>query len=137
MPRHYAPDSKAEALQILEANGGDIAAAHYKTGIPYRTLYTWRQEMLQRQTPLPQKELPEFKDAIEGLLELRQEIIRILLKLSAAPTPQATYLLVDRVRAQTGLLDCLLKLNAHLGPHLNAIQAPSWWDQAGSEYEPI
>jgi transposase-like protein len=58
MPRHYPPDSKTEALQILQANGGDITAAHYKTGIPYRTLYAWRQELfLRRQTtpPLPQK----------------------------------------------------------------------------------
>ena len=84
-----------------------------------------------------QNELPEFQDEIDGLLRLRQEIIRILLKLNAAPTPEATSILVDRVRAQTRLLDCLLKLNAHLGPHLNSAYPPSYWDQAGSEYEPI
>jgi hypothetical protein len=59
------------------------------------------------------------------------------LKLNATPTPEASYLLLDRVRAQTGLLDCVLKLNAHLGPHLNRAQPLSYWDQAGSDYEPI
>jgi transposase-like protein len=135
LTRHYPPDSKAEALQILLSNGGDIAAVHYRTGIPYRTLYTWWQEM--QQPSLPKKETPLFEDSIDKLLDLRQLIIHVLLKLNATPTPQANNLLIDHVRAQTGLLDCLLKLNAHLGPHLTSAQPLSYWDQAGNEYEPI
>ena len=139
MTRQYPLDSKAEALQTLQANGGDITATHYKTGIPYRTLYIWQQEM-RRQTPppLPQKnEITHFEDQIDSLLHLRQLIIQVVLKLHATPTPEATHMLLDRVRAQSGLLDCILKLNAHLGPYLNHVQPLSYWDQAGSEYEPI
>jgi transposase-like protein len=132
MPRHYSPDHKAAALECLQANGGDIAATHFQTGIPYRTLYTWRRELWiqqvkQRQSspPLLQNELPEFEEIEEGLVGLRQEIIAVLRKLSTTPLPMAnTFLLADRVRAQTGLVDCFLRLDAFLAPYLQRLSDP-------------
>lgn len=135
MPRHYSPDRKADALQRLQANGGDILATHVETGIPQRTLYHWRtdlwiQRVLQRQTlpPPPQKEIPMFEDDLEALLGLRHEIIALLHKIASSVAPISPYRLVDRVRAQTGLLDCILMMENALRPHLDArreFQSPS------------
>jgi hypothetical protein len=129
MPRLYPPEQKAAALQRLQANGGDTLAAHFETGIPQRTLYNWRleQQVLRRQTPppLPQKEIPAFADAAEGLIMLYQEIIEILYEINRSPLPLTPYRMVDRVRAQTGLLDCILKLDKVVRPHLKARQQES------------
>jgi hypothetical protein len=135
MPRHYSPDRKAAALECLRANGGDIEATHLQTGIPYRTLYTWRHELwiqrvLQRQSfsPLLQNDLPRFEnyeEIEEGLLDLRQKILTTQHKLTTTPLPLAsTYMLTDRVRAQTGLVDCFLRLDAFLAPYRNRMLEP-------------
>jgi hypothetical protein len=124
VPRHYPPDRKADALQRLQANGGDILATHAETGVPQRTLYTWRseiwlQQVKQRQAlpPPPQKELPAFEDEIEGQFGLRQEIIDALFKLTEVPEHDTPFRLVNRVRAQARLVDTLMSLNDFLTPY--------------------
>lgn len=122
MPRHYPPDRKAAALEALQANGGDIVATHLQTGIAQRTLYTWRSELWmqqvkrrQRQPPPPPKELPETGDVIERLDHIRQIIVRTITELPPNLASLPPYLMRDRVAAQVGLVDILLKLNAFLG----------------------
>lgn len=125
MPRHYPPDRKADALQRLQDNGGDILTTHVQTGIPQRTLYNWRtelwlQQVLRRQTlpPSPQKEIPAFADETDGLLALRREIITLLFELSKTPDFNTPFRLVDRIRAQARLVDSLISLNVFLAPYL-------------------
>jgi hypothetical protein len=126
MPRLYPPEQKSATLERLQANGGDTLATHFETGIPQRTLYNWRmeQQVLRRRIlpPLPQKEIQPVTDTTEGMITLYQEIMDLLYTLNRLPLPLTPYRIVDRVRAQTGLLDCILKLEKVIRPHLNARQ---------------
>ncbi len=45
----YSPAQKEAVLARLTTNGGDIGLTSRQTGVPRRTLYTWRQELWERQ----------------------------------------------------------------------------------------
>jgi hypothetical protein len=159
MPCHHSPDQKADSLERLQANGGDIASTSFQTGIPQRTLYTWRQELwlqqVQRWQTLPVPSLkierPQFDDAVDELLYLRGKVMNMLTAVSDTimerlPTHGNTPWMFDRIRAQNGLLDCVMKLDAFLKPRLaarrevvnqSAISLPGWldWDEDEGEEE--
>ena len=130
MPRHHTPDRKAAAMQLLERNGGDVYLTHLQTGIPQRTLYSWRTELivLRRHTPSPpppQSTLPDFDDVIDALIYLRNNILEVLQQVVAATSDNLMpYLYWDHIRAQVRLLDCVLKLDKFLAPeyHQRALQ---------------
>jgi hypothetical protein len=164
MPRHHSPDQKAAALQCLDSNGGDIVTTAVQTGIPERTLYTWRKELwiqrVKRQQSLPPPppiEIPHFDNDIDSLIYIRGQVLKFIKAISEAiwermPTHANSAWMMDRIRAQNGLVTILLKLNAYLKPHLDrrnedaaafpvTIRAWSDWneDQLGDEpadYDP-
>src|SRR5512134_2938710 len=102
MPRPYPPETKAGALDRLQANGGDIMLTSVQTGISQRTLYDWRrrlwlQQTLQQHPPLPQQqnenadspvgaglcprpepETPDADDDLEALSLMRRRILQEL-----------------------------------------------------------
>jgi hypothetical protein len=157
MPRHHSPDQKADALTRLQTNGGDIITTSFQTGIPQRTLYTWRQELWlqqvkrQRSLPAPSLNIPhlEFDNDTDAFMHLRSQVIEALNIVSNAirdrlPTHGNTPWMYDRLRAQNGLIDCLLKLNALLKPHLDELRAEaashtnfseSGWDEEEPDEE--
>ena len=127
MPRTtYTTDQKMAALVELERCRGDILRASLNTGIPERTLYTWRRrfyaENKQQQTPAPPpllKGLPTFGNDAETLAYVRQQMMSQLVRLvstfqedNAIATPQ------QRALALTQLIDRLIKLDHHLDPYM-------------------
>ena len=160
MPRHHSPDQKAAAIQCLNSNGGDIVTTAVQTGIPIRTLYTWRKELWIQQvkqqhslTPTPPIEMPQFDNDIDALLYIRGQALKFANAIASAiqerlPTHSNTAWMLDRIRAQNGLVTILLKLDAFLKPHLDkrrqaaadfptTIYAWSDWDDDESEDEPF
>lgn len=125
MPRRvYSPDEKADALQLLEKYENDIAATAYQTGIPQRTLYTWRMEVWdqqrqrrQSQPPPPPKELPkmEYENAMEALEGLRTMVFQILARIPSDLSHLPPYLQKDHHAARITGIDIILKLTAILG----------------------
>ena len=54
MSRRYTLQQKADALDHLQASGGNIALTHLQTGVPERTLRFWRRQLwLDSHLPLP------------------------------------------------------------------------------------
>lgn len=128
MSKRYTPAEKAEALDQLRINGGNIAYTSTQTGIPERTLRHWRQEEwrknAQESLPLPphpprrRQQLPYIDvetGSTEVLLALRQQIINHIIQ--AAPT------LIDglnttspyhRVLAVSQLIEHLRWLDAYI-----------------------
>src|SRR5687768_5997995 len=43
MSRRYSPEQKKDFIDRLIANGGDVQLTSAETGVPMRTLITWRQ----------------------------------------------------------------------------------------------
>lgn len=123
MPRQFTPDQKANALEILASNGGDIPQVHFQTGIPQRTLYRWRSELWQtwrRQAPPPPspKPLPQFKDDLDALAFLRHKIMTELLNLANHYSESSAYTTPSqRVAFLSQLIDRLMKLDEHLKPY--------------------
>ncbi len=120
----YTADQRTAALVEVERCGGDIVRASLKTGIPERTLYTWRRrfyaESKRQQTPpLPSPiTIPTFDDDLESLAYIRQQIMSELVRLAsnfqednafATPSQRAIIL--------TQLIDRLIKLDDHLQPY--------------------
>jgi len=115
------------ALVELERCRGDILRASLNTGIPERTLYTWRRRFYaenkqQRPSAPPplQKEMPIFENDAETLAYVRQQMMSQLVRLvstfqedNAIATPQ------QRALALTQLIDRLIKLDDHLDPYMH------------------
>ncbi|MEP6988540.1 MAG: hypothetical protein ABI970_23255 [Chloroflexota bacterium] len=123
MATQYAPEQKQLALQILRDSGGDINAAHIKTGVNERTLYRWRNDLWRswrRQSespvlPNPPKPLPQFEDDLDAMTFLRQQIMSELLNLANNFQPDMNYMTpAKRVHLLTQLTDRLIKLDVHL-----------------------
>ena len=118
MPRRvYSPDEKADALEILNHFGGDVAAASIKSGIPQRTLYTWRTEQWdqqrqqrQSQPPPPLKILPQYESAIEGYLQIRSSMFRLLDRIPLDLSHLPPYLQRDHHLARIAAVDIIAKL---------------------------
>src|SRR5438105_2838799 len=89
MPRTtYTTDQRMAALVELERCRGDILRASLNTGIPERTLYTWRRrfyaENKQQRSPVPPplpKEIPTFENDAETLAYVRQQMMSQLVRL--------------------------------------------------------
>ncbi|MBA3869321.1 MAG: hypothetical protein H0X30_09210 [Anaerolineae bacterium] len=125
MPRMtYTVDQRTAALVELERCRGDILRASLNTGIPERTLYTWRRrfyaENKRQQPPTlpPPKAIPAFNDDFESLSYIRKQMMSELVRLAstfqedtAFATPQQRALIL------TQLIDRLIKLDAHLDPY--------------------
>ena len=123
MPRRvYSPDEKADALEILNHFGGDVAAASVKSGIPQRTLFTWRTEQWdqqrqqrQSQPPPPPKILPQFESAQESYEHIRSQILRVLDRIPLDLSHLPPYLQRDHHLARLAALDIVIKLTNLLG----------------------
>ena len=119
------------AIHCLDSNGGDIVTTAVQTGIPERTLYTWRKELwiqrVKRQQSLSSSspiKVPHFDDDIDALIYIRCLVLNAIQIVSKAiyerlPTHGNSARMLDRIRAQNGLVAILLKLNAYLKPHLD------------------
>ncbi|MBI1278899.1 MAG: hypothetical protein GC179_12285 [Anaerolineaceae bacterium] len=123
MPIQYAPDLKQQALEIIRDTGGDINAAHIKTGVPERTLYRWRNELWQswRRTsatpvlPNPPKPLPQFEDDLEAMDFIRQKIMSELLNLANNFQADSNFMTpAQRIMLLTQLTDRFIKLDTHV-----------------------
>jgi len=123
MSTQYPPDLKQQALEILRDTGGDINEAHFKTGVPTRTLYNWRQELWQswrRQSlspilPNPPKPLPQFEDDLAAMDFIRQKIMSELLNLANNFQADANFMTpAQRIMLLTQLTDRFIKLDEHL-----------------------
>ncbi len=136
MARRVSPIVKRNALHIMQSNGGDIQATHIRTGVPVRTLYTWRKEwwdqQFQQQTPLSQSAakpaLTATGDFKADLSQLRLSILGTIEKVLEAPPARTQRQYLDRMRALAGLAGIISKLNNVLG-----IDAPApTADQGGA-----
>lgn len=121
MSRRYTPEEKSAALEVLAASGS-IAFASRQTGIPERTLHTWRHQQLlaadqqRRHSPLPPP--LQFDDDLEALAFMRKQIMQELVNLSAdLPDGLGVSSPYQRVLLMSHLLDRLMKLDAHLQPY--------------------
>ena len=118
MPRHvYSPDEKADALEILNQFGGDVATASVKTGIPQRTLYTWRTEQWdqqrqqrQSQPPPPLKNLPQFESTLEAYQHIRSQMLRLVDRIPLDLSHLPPYLQRDRHLARLNAVELIVKL---------------------------
>jgi hypothetical protein len=134
MPQHYTPERKAEVLQQLRLNGGNVTTTHVATGIPIRTLYTWRNELwlqqLQQQHDIvlaAPPELPAFDDDIDLIRFLRNAIIAKIHEIADVIQAGALtlYRLLTLLQVQNDLTDCALKLDTFLRAHTNSEQETS------------
>jgi hypothetical protein len=135
MPRiTYTADQRTAALVEVERCGGDIIRASLKTGIPERTLYTWRRRFYaenkrQQTPPLPSlKAIPTFKDDLESLAYIRKQMMSELVRLASTFQEDSTFATPQqRALILTQLIDRLIKLDEHLDPYLptNLYQSPN------------
>ncbi len=135
MPRNYDPLRKANVLQILNLNNGNIALTSHETGIPIRTLYGWRHEreqqallqslQLRQESQMPQNPPPEFDDDAGAYGFLRQQVLRELTHIAAnfnmnAATPS------QRLAALNQLFEYLSEVDKRL----------KWASAASNPYKP-
>ncbi len=120
----YTVDQRTAALVEVERGGGDIIRASLKTGIPERTLYTWRRrfyaENKRQQSPLPPSPIPmpALDGDLESLTYVRQKIMSELVRLAATFQEDTTFAsLQQRVIILSQLIDRLIKLDYHLDPY--------------------
>lgn len=145
MSRRYTPDEKSAILAQLDLNRGDILLTSHQTGIPTRTLYTWRHEVAfqrrrQRHTTpnlplnspsdessvaanIPSPTIPTFENDLDTMRFMRSRIMQELLNLTVSlndnfdgTTPYHRVLILSR------LLERLMKLDDHLKPYIPAEQ---------------
>lgn len=122
MPKHHSPEQKAQAFECLRKNGGSIAAASEQLGIPERTLYAWRrefwkQQVLQRQPIFESPQYFDTDDLDKRLFLLRNKVLRASDYLLDVINSGVAPLMLDKIRAQVGLVDIVMKLDAYLKPH--------------------
>jgi len=147
MSRRYTPNEKAAIIMQLDLNRGDILLTSQQTGIPTRTLYTWRQEVYfqrrrqQHETPSlpldvpsesasvaanttsqpPEKSLPVFENDLDTMRFMRSRIMQELLNLTMSLNDNfdgtTPY---HRVLILSRLLERLMKLDDHLKPYIPA-----------------
>lgn len=127
MVRHYTPEQKADYLQHLDDNFGNVTLTALQTGVPSRTLYTWKRERklqaIKNGDPIPgtlrhKKSLvppppkaDEPEDAQGEYTRLRERLMEHINNLMETLTddPDTAHL---RVVALTRLLDRVIKLEA-------------------------
>lgn len=63
MPKSYAPSRKREALELLAAYD-QVSTVKQLTGIPYSTLYRWRQELFSKEPDLSEKKDFEISEKL-------------------------------------------------------------------------
>ncbi|MCA0455400.1 MAG: hypothetical protein LCI00_15590 [Chloroflexi bacterium] len=124
MPRRvYSPDEKANALETLNRFHQDIAATSLKTGIPRRTLYTWRMEQWDQQRqrrrtlpPSPPKELQKFETLTEFFEHIRTQMMHVFGRLAGDLSHLPPYLQRDHESARLTTIDVIMKLTKLIGP---------------------
>lgn len=121
MPKHHSPEQKAQAMECLRKNGGSIASTSEQMGIPERTLYAWRrefwkQQVLQRQPIFESPQYIRKGNLDEDLFALRNDLIKYIHYLSEIIASGVAPLLLDKIRAQIGLVNGVMKLDAFLKP---------------------
>lgn len=125
MSRRYSPEQKKDFIDRLIANGGDVQLTSAETGVPVRTLVTWRQEAkLSAPPPLPPLQAGHTTpnaNNLSGLLndqvliDLRQRLIdniNALVDSLEAAIEEAP--LNQRASALGQLIDRLMKLSERL-----------------------
>ena len=59
MPKRYPPEQKQEALDLLQLHNNNVPTVRQLTGIPYSTLYYWRDQLSNKQPAfVGQKNIP-------------------------------------------------------------------------------
>ena len=119
MAQRYTNQQKADILNQLSANLGNVALTARQTGVPLRTLYTWKREQqpddpaLQHQkSPLLQHYTAETADHPEGeYARIRARLMDHINHLLDTLTddPDTAHL---RIMALSRLLDRVVKLEA-------------------------
>ncbi len=124
MSTRYDPNHKAAAMVVLERNRGDIQTTAHQTGIPDRTLRTWRGSILPYLPPPPPDarqqpaELPAFESDLDALAFIRQNILGELSRLSASLQYDSGFFTpYQRALVLSQLMDKLLKPDVHLEPY--------------------
>ncbi len=126
MSTRYSSDYKSLVTRLLWMYGGNVALVSHLTGIPERTLRSWRTPVLfpaaiRQQHPAERQEspvlLPEKNSetaAADDLDTLRQHLVRQALTLVASLSDDMTDApLSERVMALTRLIDRIVKLDEH------------------------
>ena len=119
MSRRYTPQEKADALQRLDTNFGDITVTSIQTSIPARTLRGWRKqrglEAVQSDQLPPQnhrrrrQQTSDEDDQENPFNRLREELMQHIFDLSATlmDEPSIAYM---RARTLTRLIDRVIRL---------------------------
>ncbi len=123
--RVYSEDEKQQALDVLEAVGGDLTRARLQTGIQNRTLLRWQQKyrptltVSKSKMPTPTSQAPSpvvlsaddeaaLRNLQRGMMEEANRLVQ-----SIAPAIHDAPL-AQRVIALARLIDRIIKLSAQL-----------------------
>jgi transposase-like protein len=120
--RYYTDEQKQDALDVLEANGGNLAIASALTGIAVSTLSNWRRKY-RPNLPLASARAVDTapatfdlsEDDVQALMNLKHVLLQkagllaesIEPAISEAPLPQ-------RIAGLTQLIDRIMKMSAQL-----------------------
>ena len=126
MSRRYSRETKIAAIEKIHMCNGNITRASLETGIPERTLHTWRRQAwleYQRRRP-PSSPLPPLEDTPEqkkleadhnALRSIRDQIMQEIANLAPSVTGglelASPY---QRVLMLSQLLDRLFKLDSQI-----------------------
>jgi hypothetical protein len=125
MSTRYSSDYKSLVNRLLWMYGGNVALVSHLTGIPERTLRSWRAPLvfpaaIRQQHPSERQEppvlLPEknSETAADDLDTLREHLVRHALTLvTSLSDAMADAPLSERVMALTRLIDRIVKLDDH------------------------
>ncbi len=116
----YTSAEKKAALDCLRRNGGNVAQTSTETGVPERTLYSWRRKEMQR-PPVAPPAIPadlDLDDA-DALIQLRRQIMAYVADLGPSLvtgldllTPYQRALTVRQLLEQLSLIDSLIPAHA-------------------------
>jgi hypothetical protein len=104
--RRYSDQERADAMMVLTANQGNLAATAIDTGIPYHTLRHWAAgDRHPEATQMAKEKMPPLADRLEEIASLLAEGMDDPLKIRKAPLNQiavALGVLIDKVRLLRG-----------------------------------
>lgn len=100
--RRYSDQERAEAMVVLTANGGNLAATATAIGIPYRTLRHWAAgDRHPEAIRMAREKQQPLADRLEEVVAMLAEGMDDPLKIEKAPLNQiavALGILVDKIR---------------------------------------
>jgi transposase-like protein len=125
MSNRYESNEKAAAMALVERNRGNVQLTAQQMGIPERTLQSWLIDIrpyMHQFAPAREVstvETPVFKNDLEALAFIRQNIIGEVSRLSASLQHDTGFSTpYQRALVMSQLMDKLLKLDLHLRPYI-------------------